>query len=733
MTGKPRSNPRSIAHAEAMAQRAEDRLRMALDALPEGIVFLDADGRYILWNKSYAEIYSGSSDLFEVGARLEDTLRIGVARGNYPEAVGREEAWLQSRLALLASPGMRHEQQLADGRWIMIEERRTPDGGSIGLRVDITELKSALQRADTAMAELDETRNFLDMVVEGMPAILFVNDPATGAFVMLNHAGEAALGCSRDALVGKSYGEKFAPPEAEALAALDLALISGQATTASQEVAFSTEDGETRLLAVRKILIRDGEGAPQYIVSVCDDITEQRANQARIAHLAGHDALTGLPNRVLFHDRLSRSLRRVTETDHVAVLCLDLDRFKIVNDTLGHPVGDALLKMVAERLIGCIREGDTVARLGGDEFAIIQHHVQRPDAPALLAARIVEAMARVFDVEGHQLVVGASVGIALAPADGSSAEALLKSADMAMYRAKNEGRGSFRYFEAEMDVKLQARRRLELDMRRALVAGEFILHYQPLLNMADDLINGCEALIRWNHPTRGVIMPDDFIPLAEEIGLIVPLGEWIIRQACADGAKLPGELKMAVNLSPAQFRSDRLVPTVMNALAASGLAPARLELEITESVLLQDSAANMKVLHDLRNLGVRICMDDFGTGYSSLSYLRSFPFDKIKIDRSFVSDLSEDADAGAIVRAVAGLGRSLGMVTTAEGVETAEQLARLRQDGCTEVQGYLISRPVACDVLLDFIHAAQGAPAPAAAVEAVAAAARAQGRRRRTA
>jgi diguanylate cyclase (GGDEF)-like protein/PAS domain S-box-containing protein len=729
MTGKPSSSQRSIERAEALARRAEDRLRMALDALPEGIVFLDAEGRYILWNQTYAEIYSGSSDLFEVGARLEDTLRIGVARGNYPEAIGREEAWLQARLALLANPGVRHEQQLADGRWIMIEERRTPDGGSIGLRVDITELKSALERADAAVAQLGETRNFLDMVVEGMPAILFVNDPATGAFVMLNRAGETALGCSRDELVGKSYAEKFAPAEAEALAAQDLALIAGQATTASQEISFETEDGAARLLAVRKILIRDGDGAPQYIVSVCDDITEQRANEARIAHLAGHDALTGLPNRVLFHDRLSRGLRRVTASDHVAVLCLDLDRFKIVNDTLGHPIGDALLKMVAQRLASCIREGDTVARLGGDEFAIIQHHVQRPDAPALLAARIVEVMASVFDVEGHQLVVGASVGIALAPADGSSAEALLKSADMAMYRAKNEGRGAFRYFEAEMDVKLQARRRLELDMRRALVAGEFILHYQPLLNMADNLINGCEALVRWNHPVHGMIMPDDFIPLAEEIGLIVPLGEWIIRQACADGAKLPGELKMAVNLSPAQFRSERLVPTVIHALAATGLAPDRLELEITESVLLQDSAANMKVLHELRSLGVRICMDDFGTGYSSLSYLRSFPFDKIKIDRSFVSDLSDDPDAGAIVKAVAGLGQSLGMVTTAEGVETVEQLARLRQEGCTEVQGYLISRPIACDALLEFIHATQGVPAPATA-EVVSAPPSEGGRRR---
>ena len=711
------SGGRSIELAEANAKRAEDRLRHALDALPEGIVFLDNEGRYILWNQTYAEIYSGSADLFEVGAKLEDTLRIGVARGNYPEALGREDEWLAERLSLLANPGYRHEQQLADGRWIMIEERATPDGGSIGLRVDITELKHALHRADAAIAQMDQTRNFLDSVVEGMPAILFVNDPATGAFLMLNRAGEAALSVSRAELMGKSYGDIFDTAQAEMLRALDQKLLSGEESTAAQEFAFDGRDGAAHLLSVRKILIRDADGVPQHIVSVCEDITEQRANEARIVHLAGHDSLTSLPNRVLFHDRLSRALRRATETEQVAVLCIDLDRFKTVNDTLGHPIGDALLKMVAQRLADCVREGDTVARLGGDEFAIIQHHVQGPDTAARLAVRVVEALGRVFDVEGHHLVVGASVGIALAPTDGTVAEDLLKNADMAMYRAKIEGRGAFRYFEPDMDVRLQDRRRLELDLRRALVEGEFILHYQPLMNVSENRITGCEALIRWRHPTRGLVMPDDFIPLAEEIGLIVPLGEWVIRQACQDGAKLPRGMKMAVNLSPAQFHSERLVPTVVSALAASGLEPERLELEITESVLLHDSVANVKLLHEMRDLGVRICMDDFGTGYSSLSYLRSFPFDKIKIDRSFVSDLSEDADAGAIVKAVAGLGQSLGMMTTAEGVETAEQLARLKLDGCTEAQGYFISRPVECGALLAFIEASHGASLSASDAE----------------
>jgi len=689
--------------AEANARKAEDRLRMALDTLPEGIVFLDEEGRYILWNQTYADIYSGSSDLFEVGRKLEDTLRIGVARGNYPEAVGREDEWLAERLSLLANPGVRHEQRLADGRWIMIEERRTPDGGSIGLRVDITELKSALERADAAVAQLNETRAFLDTVIEGMPAILFVTDPETGRFIMLNHAGEQAFGRTRAEVLGKGYGEIFASAEAATLTAQDRLLVEGADNLAAQEVIFAGPDSRPRLLSVRKMLIRESAGAPQYVVSVCDDITEQRANEARIVHLAGHDSLTNLPNRVLFNDRLSRRLQRQGAMSKVAVLCVDLDRFKTVNDTLGHPVGDALLRVVAERLSECVREGDTVARLGGDEFAIIQHNVDTPDAAALLAQRIIESLGMVFETEGHQLVIGASVGIALTPADGDTAETLLKNADMAMYRAKSEGRGAFRFFEAEMDVRLQERRRLELDLRRALVAGEFELHYQPLLNVADDRISGCEALIRWRHPTKGTVMPNDFISLAEDIGLIVPLGEWIIRQACADAALLPADMKMAVNLSPAQFQSPRLVPTVIEALAASGLEPQRLELEITESVLLDNSLSNIGVLHELRAIGVRICMDDFGTGYSSLSYLRSFPFDKIKIDRSFVADMADDRDATAIVKAVAGLGHSLGMMTTAEGVETLEQLAALRAEGCTEAQGYLISRPIDCAALLRFV------------------------------
>jgi diguanylate cyclase (GGDEF)-like protein len=419
-----------------------------------------------------------------------------------------------------------------------------------------------------------------------------------------------------------------------------------------------------------------------------------RRGVAQIARLAHYDPLTDLPNRVLFQKSLTEALaRRSRKGDQLAVHFIDLDRFKTVNDTLGHPLGDALLREAAERLRRCVREGDTVARLGGDEFAVVQTGLSDMDGATRLAARIVTAMAAPFDLAGHQVVIGASVGVSAAPSDGEDVDELLKKADMALYRAKGDGRGAFHFFERAMDEQLQARRALELDLRRALQDGEFELFYQPLYHLGDERVTGCEALLRWNHPERGMVSPADFIPLAEEIGLIVPLGDWVLRTACAEAARWPDHVRLAVNLSPAQFRDRSLVATVVSALATSGLPAQRLELEITESVLLQDSAANMTMLHDLKALGVRISMDDFGTGYSSLSYLRSFPFDKIKIDQTFVRDILHDSDALAIIKAVLDLGASMGVTTTAEGVETQAQLDALRGQGCAEIQGYFISRP----------------------------------------
>jgi diguanylate cyclase (GGDEF)-like protein len=431
---------------------------------------------------------------------------------------------------------------------------------------------------------------------------------------------------------------------------------------------------------------------------MADDLAGSRA---RVRHQALHDGLTGLPNRLLLQERLGQALAHARRGGTgaagggaVAVLCLDLDRFKPVNDTLGHAVGDALLCAAAERLRGHVREEDTVARLGGDEFAILQAGVAQPEGAGALARRLVEALGQPFEVDGHQLVVGASVGIALAPGDGADPDDLLKKADMALYRAKADGRGTFRSFEPGMDAKLHARRLLELDLRKALASGGFELHYQPLVDLRTGAIAAFEALLRWPHPSRGMVPPAEFVPLAEEVGLIVPLGEWVLHRACEDAAGWPGEVRVAVNLSAVQFRGDALVPSVVAALAASGLPAERLELEITEGVLLQDGEATLATLRDLRALGVRVAMDDFGTGYSSLGYLRSFPFDKIKIDRSFVGELGASPDCEAIVRAVTGLGGSLGIATTAEGVETAEQLERLRAEGCDEAQGYHLGRPM---------------------------------------
>jgi diguanylate cyclase (GGDEF)-like protein len=428
-------------------------------------------------------------------------------------------------------------------------------------------------------------------------------------------------------------------------------------------------------------------------VATFEDITEWLAAQEKISHMARHDALTNLPNRVLFHEQLEQGLRLAKPGDQLAVLCLDLDHFKDINDSLGHPIGDALLKEVGRRLAACVGENDTVARLGGDEFAVVQLGQEEEMAATVLAARLVEVISAPYDIADHQIVIGVSIGISLFPQDGDNPSELLKNADLALYRAKADGRGTYRFFETGMDARAQARRLLEMDLRAAVQRNEFAVYYQPIRDVARDVVVAFEALIRWNHPERGLISPISFIPLAEETGLVVALGEHVLKVACADAATWPDGISVAVNLSPVQFKSPNLVASVVEALALSGLDARRLELEITESVLLQNSEATLTILHELRALGVRISLDDFGTGYSSLSYLRSFPFDKIKIDRSFVQELSTREDSMAIVRAVTGLGRSLGIATTAEGVENDAQLELLRREGCTQAQGYLFSRP----------------------------------------
>jgi diguanylate cyclase (GGDEF)-like protein len=430
-------------------------------------------------------------------------------------------------------------------------------------------------------------------------------------------------------------------------------------------------------------------------VETHDDITERQRSEARIARMARYDALTDLANRVLFREKADEALERYRSTGiGYAIFVFDLDLFKSVNDSLGHPVGDALLKAVATRLQGMTRETDTVGRLGGDEFAIL--HVAEADqreGATNLASRLLEVVGAPYEIDGHRVVIGTSIGIAIAPDHGLDNEKLLKNADLALYRAKSDGRNSFRIFEPEMDHELRLRRALEVDLQNAVANGELEAYYQPLVNADDGQTCAVEALIRWRHPQQGIIAPDRFVPVAEERGMISAIDRWILHRACSDAVQWPEHVRLAVNLSPIEFRTGDVLEMIGSALAQSGLAAARLEIEITESVLLQKSERNISILHQIKGLGVSIVLDDFGTGYSSLGYLRMFPFDKIKIDKSFVREMPDRADCAAIVCAIAGLGRELDMVTVAEGVETWEQLELVRAAGCKQVQGFLFSRP----------------------------------------
>jgi diguanylate cyclase (GGDEF)-like protein len=487
------------------------------------------------------------------------------------------------------------------------------------------------------------------------------------------------------------------------IAAPEQVAADGELETEQGRPAFIQELTDSRTIAVSQRWMRGGGW-----VAVHEDITERRRAEAKIAHLAGHDLLTNLPNRVLFREHLDKAFLTLNREQAFAVLCLDLDRFKQVNDTLGHAFGDELLKAVAGRLRGCVKEGDVIARLGGDEFAIVQAAVQRPEQCSELASRVIEVLSETFDIDGKHVGIGASAGIAVAPADGADPDQLLKNADMALYLAKSDGRGTYRFFEAEMDNRLQARRSLEIDMRSAIANGEFELYYQPIVHLKMRKITGFEALLRWNHPLQGTIAPLNFISLAEETGLILPLGEWVLRTACRQAANWPEPVDVSINLSPAQFKSRNLVQIVLGALAASGLSAKRVVLEITESVFLRNEAGVLATLHQLRELGVRIAMDDFGTGYSSLSYLRSFPFDKIKIDGSFVRDMLGRDDCRAIVGAVAELARKLNMVTVVEGVETQGQCDMVTALGCDESQGYFFGYPVSESEALKTLRRARG-------------------------
>src|SRR6478752_133487 len=456
----------------------------------------------------------------------------------------------------------------------------------------------------------------------------------------------------------------------------------------------TSPDGDRTIAVSRRMMAGGGS------VVILEDVTESKRAQERITHLAKYDDLTGLANRNQFRERINGMLAAMHKRkNHVAIHLIDLDRFKTINDTLGHPIGDKLLKEVASRLKTVIRPGDMITRFGGDEFVVLQIGTERYQDAKWLAERLARTLKDPFDIDGHRIDIGASIGIAMAPMDGVDADQLLKKADMALYAAKNGGGGDHRFFALEMEEAAQERRALELDLREALTSEQFDLYFQPLVDLRSGRVTTCEALMRWRHPRRGMVPPSIFIPIAEETGLIITLGEWALQRACYEAAKWPKSVKVAVNLSPVQFRDRGLALQVVSALAKSGLPAQRLELEVTERLLLEDSDGTLTVMEQLKNLGVSISLDDFGTGYSSLNYLRKFPFQKIKIDQSFIAGLGEERDAQAIIGAVAGLGASLDKTVVAEGIETEEQMRQVKAHGCHEGQGHFFGEPMAAETI----------------------------------
>lgn len=568
------------------------------------------------------------------------------------------------------------------------------------IKLMIEELEQTHRRAEQ---DLSHAREFLDSIIENIPIAVFAKDARDSRYVLLNRAGEDYYGMPREEMLGKTPDQIFPRDVARVVNEQDRRVVdTGTPMFLEEHLLEVGINGHDRLVNSRKLLVRDGNGEPQYLVGVIEDVTERITNEARISHLAHHDALTDLPNRSAFNAALDERLERAQEASAgFAVLSLDLDRFKDVNDVFGHPVGDMMMRAAAERL-AAEADGAFVARIGGDEFMIlIPDGVCREEVLAI-GERLVWAIGNEFEADDYLSHVGLSVGIALYPNDGVDAATLLANADSALYRAKREGRGRVCFFESEMDRELRDRRLLLHDLRQAVEQNQLLVYFQPQARMDGEII-GFEALVRWNHPTRGVVPPDQFIPLAEENGLIIEIGEWVLREACREAASWPRPLQVAVNLSPVQFQAGDLERCIHQILLETGLAPTRLEVEITEGVLIGDFTRALNLLRRLKALGIRIAMDDFGTGYSSLSYLQSFPFDKIKIDRSFISNLEATPQSAEIVRAVLSLAHALHMPVVAEGVETEAQRAFLEREACEEMQGYLIGRPEPIEQYYDLI------------------------------
>ncbi len=672
----------SIAAAFVDRLRERDlRLATAVNNLPQGVVMFDAHERVVVCNERYLEMYRLSPQVVKPGIALIDLIRHRIATGSLERDADDYRAELIGAMEQGRTASWIVDS--ADGRAISVINKPFAGGYWVGTHEDISERRRAER-------ELERTKSFLDKIVENVPATIVVKDAQDLRYILVNRAGERYYGLPRDQLIGKNAYDLFPPATARFVMESDRELIASGREDFTDRHAIETPGNGTRIVTTSRLPIAGDDGKPQYLLAVIDDVTERKQAEDRIAYMAHHDPLTDLPNRAAFTDHLRATLQKAAEAnDGFAVMCLNLDRFKEVNDVCGHSVGDALLREVARRLKEAAGEA-VVARLGSDEFAIIS--AGGPAEAGALAERLLARLTGDLAIEEHQLRIGVSIGVATYPGDGADAGTLLGNADAALCRVKEEERGTIRFFHSAMDQRLRERRALQHDLQTALFDREFVLHYQPQAAI-DGETTGFEALIRWHHPTRGLVAPGVFIPLAEESGSIVAIGEWTLREACREAATWPKPLRVSINLSPIQFRHGDLPGLVHSVLLETGLAPGRLELEITEGVLIGDYSGALSILRRLKALGVRIAMDDFGTGYSSLSYLQAFPFDKIKIDRTFIANLARNAQSAAIIRAVIGLGRGLNLPVVAEGVETAEQLAFLTHEGCDEVQGYLIGRP----------------------------------------
>ncbi|QPF85247.1 EAL domain-containing protein [Bradyrhizobium genosp. L] len=670
--------------AQLRLESERQRLDTALNNMMQGLVLFDASARMVVCNQRYLDMCRLSAEHIKPGCSFEDVMRQRNTAGTF-DGDDVEAFCATVRTSIAAGKPVDVITATADGRYLSAVSQPLAHGGWVATIDDITE-RLNLER------ERDRNNAFLREIVDHIPSQITVKDAHTRRYLLVNRVAETHFGTARDNIIGKTPHDLFPSDAAEVIAADDeIALQSTGGLFKDEHLWHSHVTGD-HYITSRRIGIRDHAGTPRYIITVVDDVTERRRANERIAHLAHYDALTDLPNRVLFREQIERELSRARQGRPFALLYIDIDEFKGINDSLGHHVGDELLKTVAGRIKACLSEGDLIARLGGDEFAVIQSSIGSAADVEAFVASVHRAIREPCDCLGHHLSTDASIGVALAPQDGTELDQLIRNADIAMYAAKAEGRRTHRFFEPEMGAHARARLTMEQDLRQAMNDGGFEIHYQPLLDLASGEVTCCEALLRWRHAKRGMISPVEFIPVAEDTGLIGELGEWVLRTACMEAASWPDHIRLAVNVSPIQLKNISLALKVASALAASGLKPDRLELEITEAVLIGDDEVALAILHQLRAIGVRIALDDFGTGYSSLSYLKRFPFDKIKIDRSFVSDIAVDGSA-TIVQSVVNIATSRNMTTVAEGVETEQQRNLLRELGCTEMQGYLFSPP----------------------------------------